>query len=189
MRTLAEVLALQDTDQKICYLKKARKTDLSDAVKLHNDWNPNKHEIITDEEKYPKIKVTVGTEPVLDCKPEQSEEAQIKLTNATFSAKFFVLVLYLVPLSINQNAMGSKEKLIERFKKQPKDFTFEETLSLLGYFGYVKHNKGATSGSRIRFKNEETGQYIDIYRPHPGSIMKAWMMKAIYQHLKNNGLI
>ena len=88
MRTLAEVLALQDTDQKICYLKKARKTDLPDAVKLHNDWNPNKHEIITDEEKYPKIKVTVGTEPVLDCKPEQSEEVQIKLTNATFSAKF-----------------------------------------------------------------------------------------------------
>lgn len=38
--------------------------------------------------------------------------------------------------------MGSKEKLIERFKKLPKDFTFEETLSLLGYFGYTKHNKG-----------------------------------------------
>ena len=120
MRTLAEVLALQDTNQKIYYLKKARKTDLPDAVKLYNDWNPNKHEIITDEEKYPKIKVTlkpeqkytdpttgkehiepeqkklvdpnrialpieqdivniqtaftVGTEPVLDCKPEQSEE-------------------------------------------------------------------------------------------------------------------
>lgn len=38
MRTLAEVLALQDTDQKIYYLKKARKTDLPDAVKLYNDW-------------------------------------------------------------------------------------------------------------------------------------------------------
>ena len=50
MRTLAEVLALQDTDQKIYYLKKARKTDLPDAVKLYNDWNPNRHEIITDEE-------------------------------------------------------------------------------------------------------------------------------------------
>ena len=47
MRTLAEVLALQDTGQKIYYLKKARKTDLPDAVKLYNDWNPNKHEIIT----------------------------------------------------------------------------------------------------------------------------------------------
>lgn len=85
--------------------------------------------------------------------------------------------------------MGSKEKLIERFKKQPKEFTFEECQTLLSYFGYAKHNKGATSCSRIRFKNEETGQYIDLHRPHPSSVMKAWMMKAIYQHLKNNGLI
>ena len=130
MRTLAEVLALQDTDQKIYYLKKARKTDLPDAVKLYNDWNPNKHEIITDEEKYPKIKVTlkpekkytdpttgkehvepeqkklvdpnrialpieqdivniqtaftVGTEPLLDCKPEQSEEGLLTALKQVF---------------------------------------------------------------------------------------------------------
>ena len=44
MRDINEVLALQDTDQKIYYLKKGRKTDLPDAVKLYNDWNPNKHE-------------------------------------------------------------------------------------------------------------------------------------------------
>ena len=49
--------------------------------------------------------------------------------------------------------MSSKEKLIERFKKLPKDFTFEETVKLLSIFGYQVHNKGATSGSRIRFKN------------------------------------
>ena len=85
--------------------------------------------------------------------------------------------------------MGSKEKLIERFKKKPKDFTYEETLSLLSYFGYHENNKGTTSGSRVRFKNEAKGTYIDIHRPHPGRIMKEWMVKAIYQHLKINGLI
>ena len=130
MRTLEEVLALQDTDQKIYYLKKGRKTDLPDAVKLYNDWNPNRHEIITDEEKYPKIKVTltpekkytdpttgkeyteqeqkklvdpnrialpieqdivniqtaftVGTEPLLDCKPEQSEEGLLTALKQVF---------------------------------------------------------------------------------------------------------
>ena len=130
MRDIKEVLALQDTDQKIYYLKKARKTDLPDAVKLYNDWNPNKHEIITDEEKYPKIKVTlkpekkytdpttgkehiepeqkklvdpnrialpieqdivniqtaftVGTEPLLDCKPEQSEEGLLTALKQVF---------------------------------------------------------------------------------------------------------
>ena len=85
--------------------------------------------------------------------------------------------------------MGSKDKLVERFKKKPKDFTYEETVSLLAHFGYSEYNKGATSGSRVRFKNESKGFYIDIHRPHPGSIMKEWMVKTIYQHLKNNGLI
>lgn len=85
--------------------------------------------------------------------------------------------------------MGSKEKLVKRFVKLPKDFTFSEMKTLLQSFGYNVHNKGATSGSRIRFKNEETGRYIDIHRPHPGSIMKEWMMKEVYMHLKNNDLI
>lgn len=85
--------------------------------------------------------------------------------------------------------MGTKDKLVERFKKKPKDFTYEETLSLLAYFGYHVHTKGSTSGSRVRFKNEATGAYIDIHRPHPGSIMKEWMVKTIYQHLQNHRLI
>ena len=130
MRDINEVLALQDINQKIYYLKKGRKTELPDAVKLYNNWNPNRHEIITDEEKYPKIKVTlkpekkytdpttgkehiepeqkklvdpnrialpieqdivniqtaftVGTEPVLDCKPEQSEEGLLTAIKQVF---------------------------------------------------------------------------------------------------------
>ena len=85
--------------------------------------------------------------------------------------------------------MGRKEKLLKRFLQIPKDFTFEETVSLLGHFGYFVHNKGKTSGSRIRFKNDILGTYIDLHRPHPGSIMKLWMLRALYDHLRNNNLI
>lgn len=85
--------------------------------------------------------------------------------------------------------MGTKDKLVTRFCRLPHDFTYEETLKLLSAFGYTAHNKGATSGSRVRFRNEVTGEYIDIHKPHPGSIMKMWMMKAIHRHLKSNGLI
>ena len=130
MRDINQVLALQDISQKIHYLKKGRKTDLPDAVKLYNDWNPNRHEIITDEEKYPKIKVTikpekkytdpttgkehiepeqkkmvdpnrialpieqdivniqtaftVGAEPTLDCKPDESGEGLLTAINQVF---------------------------------------------------------------------------------------------------------
>lgn len=55
--TLEEVLALADNNQRIEYLKKGRRTPVPDVVRLYNDWNPNKHEIITDLEKYPKIRV------------------------------------------------------------------------------------------------------------------------------------
>jgi hypothetical protein len=85
--------------------------------------------------------------------------------------------------------MGRKEKLLSRFMQLPKDFTFDETVALLSYLGYSIHNKGKTSGSRIRFKNETLGIYIDLHRPHPGSVMKQWMIKAIYIHLKANDLI
>jgi hypothetical protein len=85
--------------------------------------------------------------------------------------------------------MGRKEKLIERFKKLPKDFTFEEVETMMSYFGYFRHNKGATSGSRIRFFCQDKNSFIDLHRPHPGSIMKEWMMKRLYLYLKENGLI
>lgn len=41
--------------------------------------------------------------------------------------------------------MGTKEKLIERFKALPSDFTFDELEKLLKCFGYEKSNKGKTS--------------------------------------------
>ena len=85
--------------------------------------------------------------------------------------------------------MGKKDKLLKRFMSLPKDFTFLEISTLLAQFGYCLHNKGATSGSRVRFKNEKTGDYIDIHKPHPGKVMKSWMLKEVKNHLKQNGLI
>lgn len=38
--------------------------------------------------------------------------------------------------------MGTKDKLIERFKRLPKDFTYEEVVRLLKIFGYTEYNKG-----------------------------------------------
>ena len=60
--TLEEILQLEDKNEKIGYLKKARKTELPNSEALYNDWNPNKHEIITDKEKYPQITITTKAE-------------------------------------------------------------------------------------------------------------------------------
>ena len=55
--SLEEILVLPDIGQKISYLKKGRKTELPDRCKLWDDWNPERHEIMVDKEKYPDRKV------------------------------------------------------------------------------------------------------------------------------------
>ena len=65
--------------------------------------------------------------------------------------------------------MGTKEKLIERFKSQPKDFNWDELVRLFSIFGYKIDNKGKTSGSRVIFAKGESS--YTAHKPHPGSCL------------------
>lgn len=84
--------------------------------------------------------------------------------------------------------MGTKEKLIARFSALPNDFTWEEMRRLLEALGYVQCNKGKTSGSRVIFKGDGL-KPIMLHKPHPGRIIKGYMMKQVYDYLKSEGLI
>lgn len=81
--------------------------------------------------------------------------------------------------------MGTKDKIIDRFKRMPKDFTYEEIVRLLKIFGYSEFNKGCSSGSRVQFVRSQ-GDILNFHRPHPGSIMKMGTMKSIFNHLKQH---
>ena len=86
--------------------------------------------------------------------------------------------------------MSTKDKLIERFKTQPKDFTFNELTNLLYGFGFEMSNKGKTSGSRVRFKNETLKIIIDLHKPHAqGTPIKETTLREIYNNLLSNNLI
>ncbi len=84
--------------------------------------------------------------------------------------------------------MGAKDKLRKRFLALPSDFTFDELDHLLTSIGYVKSNKGKTSGSRIIYKDVD-GHPIMIHRPHPGNIIKEYAMKQILKELQDKGKI
>ena len=104
--------------------------------------------------------------------------------------KNWSLVLKLVPLQPKRYLiMGSKDKLVERFKKKPKDFTLWGNSESFGTCwlssNIIKEQLRGSNGS-IQRMNHQSSRY---HRPHPGSIMKEWMVKTIYQHLKNNGFI
>ncbi len=91
--------------------------------------------------------------------------------------------------------MSSKDKLIERFKSFPSDFSFDELVRLMGGFGFTFSNKGcllytspsATSGSRVSFdKGDES---LTLHRPHPGNTVGKGVLKSVNVYLKNKGLI
>lgn len=84
--------------------------------------------------------------------------------------------------------MVAKDKLLERFKRLPKDFTFDELTTLLAMFGFERSNKGKTSGSRVIFKNGDK-KAIMIHKPHPGNIVKGYALKQVYNYLKECNLI
>ncbi len=84
--------------------------------------------------------------------------------------------------------MGRKEKLIQRLKSKPKDFTFDDAEALLNYLDYIRSNKGKTSGSRVIFSNENHGDIL-LHKPHPQKELKAYQIKQLLGILKQEGLI
>jgi len=83
--------------------------------------------------------------------------------------------------------MSTKEKLIKRFLSQPKDFTWDELIRLLGILGFTVNNKGNTSGSRVLF--EKNGEVHTVHKPHPSNIIKGYAMKQILDFLVEKGFI
>lgn len=85
--------------------------------------------------------------------------------------------------------MGTKEKLVERFKRQPKDFTFQELTRLFQILGFEMSQKGKTSGSRIEFVNSEKELSYGAHKPHPDSAIKSYVMKQVLEFLTSNKII
>lgn len=84
--------------------------------------------------------------------------------------------------------MGKKEKLIERLLSRPRDLTFDEVETLLGYFGYVRSNKGSTSGSRVIFSCENHAPIL-LHRSHPRKELLEYQVRQLLEHLKGEELI
>ncbi len=78
--------------------------------------------------------------------------------------------------------MSKRDKLIDRFLSMPSDFHFDEMVRLLRYFGFDEIKKGKTSGSRVKFINEDNVP-INLHKPHPSGIMKKYQLKQVKEIL------
>lgn len=83
--------------------------------------------------------------------------------------------------------MGRKEKLIERLKGNPKDFTFDEMRNVLEFFGFEISNTGKTSGSRVKFLKGNTA--IILHKPHPRKELLEYQIKQVLEVLEKEDLL
>ena len=83
--------------------------------------------------------------------------------------------------------MSKKQKLINRLKSIPKDFTFDEAKSLLKLLGFRESNKGKTSGSRVGFYKGDIP--IFLHKPHPRKELYEFQIKKIIEILERENLL
>ena len=84
--------------------------------------------------------------------------------------------------------MGQKEKLLKKLTSRPKDLTFDEAETLLGYFAYCRSNKGRTSGSRVMFVSDAHAPIL-LHKPHPRKELLDYQVKQLIEVLEQEGLI
>jgi len=85
-------------------------------------------------------------------------------------------------------AVARKDKLIRRFRARPRDFQWDELTRLLESVGYKEVRSGRTGGSRRRFVHP-TAPVVSLHRPHPGNIVKLYVIDEVLRVLEDEDLI
>ncbi len=83
--------------------------------------------------------------------------------------------------------MSQKDKLVARLLKKPKDFTFDEMVSLLAYFGYNLKQGG--TGSGVKFTRNNSNEVINFHKPHPNGVIKRYVLDQVVEKLRKDGLL
>ncbi len=87
--------------------------------------------------------------------------------------------------------MAKIDTLLEklRAKPTPADFKFSDLRKVMTHFGYLESNKGATSGSRVKFYNPETKAVLLLHKPHPRDEMVKAAVDSVVKFLEEHGHI
>lgn len=73
-------------------------------------------------------------------------------------------------------------------EQRPKDFTWNELTRLLKAMGYTERKIGKTGGARRRFVHP-TAPALTLHKPHPGRIVKTYVLNDVLEFLRKEKMI
>jgi hypothetical protein len=79
--------------------------------------------------------------------------------------------------------------LLKRLKSNPKDFSWDELVTLMSSLDFIEMDKGKTGGSRRKFFNKDKKLIINLHKPHPSSIIKSYAINQIIEKLEEEAMI
>lgn len=82
--------------------------------------------------------------------------------------------------------MSKKDKLKNKLLSNPSDFTWNQLKTLMQGYGFtILEGKG----SRVKFYHEGKNLYLAFHKPHPGNVIKQYMVDDTVTCLKNGGFL
>ena len=81
--------------------------------------------------------------------------------------------------------MTKKDKLLDRLFSKPRDFEWSELKALLKGLGF---EEVSGTGSRVKFHDSKSGRIINMHRPHPGNVVKQYVLDRVIEELKDRGI-
>ena len=83
--------------------------------------------------------------------------------------------------------MTQQDKRINRLKSQPADYSWRELVSVLASLGFAE-KKDKKGGSHRIFEHPIAGN-LHLPKPHPGPIVKRYVIREVIQKLQRSGLL
>lgn len=80
--------------------------------------------------------------------------------------------------------MTKVEKLLGSLFAEPRTFRFRDFVRIMESLGYELDQKGATSGSRVRFYRKSDGRMFIMHSPHPSDEMSRGAIRAAVRFLR-----
>jgi len=85
--------------------------------------------------------------------------------------------------------VSKADKLLRRLESRPKDFTWDEALTVLKHCGFHPvATSSKSTGSHRKFIGPD-GRYLQISQPHPENILKPYQVKDLLDILRETGCI